>query len=84
MMGMFWRDTWRSFWTGFGKTLGVAPVCRRIESPEESLRAVLAEIREAARNAPVEDVDDSDVVGFGQRENTTIKRPPRDHAGPPA
>lgn len=68
-------ELWRSFLRGVGGTLGVAQVRRRIESPEESVRAVLAEIREAYRRAVPEDVDDSLVVGFGQRESAA-PRPP--------
>ena len=40
-------------------------------------RRVLAEIRDQYRHFRVEDEDDSDVVGFGQREITTVTRPPR-------
>lgn len=40
-------------------------------------RAVLAEIREKYRLAPIEDVDDSNVIGFGQRGSTDQQRPPR-------
>jgi hypothetical protein len=68
---------WRAFCRGFGNTLGIAQIRRHVETPQESVRAVLAEIREAARNAPTEDVDDSDVIGFGQRESATGSRPPR-------
>jgi transcription elongation GreA/GreB family factor len=44
---------------------------------ESEQRRILAEIRERYRRAPSEDVDDSKVVGFGNRVSTDASRPPR-------
>lgn len=41
------KSAWRSFIKGFGNTLGIAHVRRPVESPEDALRAVRHELRQA-------------------------------------
>lgn len=38
---------WRAFWRGFAGVMGVAPVLRYVETPEESMQAVAEQIRSA-------------------------------------